>query len=79
MDAVVGFGEVVVGSILSSAEVAASTRASAGADIVVAVGKLVSPWMIAFASTTAAAVAEAQTLPPSVHFVMIQTVVNLML
>ena len=78
MDAVGGVGEVVVGSILSSAEVAASTGSSAGADNV-AVGKLVSPWMIAFASTTAAAVAEAQTLPPSVHFVMIQTVVNLML
>jgi hypothetical protein len=75
VDAVVGLGEVAVGSILSSAEVAASTGVSAGADIV-AVGN---PWMIAFASTTAAAVAEAQTLPPSVHFVMIQTVVNLML
>lgn len=39
-----------------------------------------SSWMIAFASTTAAvAVAEAWTLPPSVHFAMIQAVVNLML
>jgi len=59
VDAVVGFGEVVVGSILSSAEDAASTGASAGSDIV-AVGKVVSPWMVAFASTIAAAVAVAE-------------------
>ena len=58
-DAVVGLVQVAVESIPFSAEVAALTWVSVGAEIV---EKLVSPWMIAFASTTAAvavAVAEA--------------------
>jgi hypothetical protein len=46
--------QIAVGSILSSAEFVASIRAFVGAEIVVVV-KLVSPSMIAFYSTIAAA------------------------
>lgn len=58
VDAAVVLVQVAVGSILFSAEVAALTWVSVGAEIV-AVEKLVSPWMIGFASTTAAAAAVA--------------------
>lgn len=75
MDAVVGLVQSGVESVLFS-EVVASIASFAAAEFDV---EMVRPKMIAFASTTAAAVVAKVTFASSAHFVTLQAVVNLIL